>query len=166
MERRKLGARGLLLVLVPSALAMLVGGGLLMLERHGIVTLRRVPNVVVAHLHDAKGDAVALLNSDVTPGAFLLKVWSRPVWQGRVWVPARSIVLRHPEEACVVLSHGGVEVALRAPRPTAWIQLAPRGARSALEWTDFPCPPATPRKEEDVVLVVEPRHAHVSLVQG
>jgi len=82
-------------VLVLCALASLLGGGLLVGERQGVLTLRRVPSVILLPMwQDEKGETVAIVNTDVTPGSFLLICDEETTDSQQVWVPARSFVLR------------------------------------------------------------------------
>src|SRR5437762_2651336 len=91
---RRRAAKLVLLVLVPSAVALLVGGGLLLAERAGLVALRRAPSVVLLRWTEDEETrhGIAIINTDVTPGSFLLGLDDDRSF--RVWVPGRSIVVR------------------------------------------------------------------------
>jgi hypothetical protein len=116
-RRKKLLAWALIGALALLALGSVVGSLALVLERKGKVVLRRVPSVVLRNWKDEHGLAIAIVNTDTTPGSFLLGSASgvEPTiesgeqrtcgfWltegsvprgrETRVWVPARSIVLR------------------------------------------------------------------------
>jgi hypothetical protein len=95
---RSLVARGLSLVLALSALGSLAGGGTLLLERRGLIVLRRVPEIKVWRWHEASNSqTIAFLNTDVVGGAFVLC----PKWVSdangtsqHFWIPSRSLVMR------------------------------------------------------------------------
>lgn len=114
MAARRVLRNALVAALAVFALGSLVGVALLALERRGLVVLRRVPAPILMAWHDERGAAVAIVNTDTTPGSFLLEIEANthfgreesgvqfhalrgaaPIGSAtRVWVPARSIVLR------------------------------------------------------------------------
>ncbi len=126
MRRWTFGVRlGLLLVFVGAILSIL-GGGLLVLERFGIVTLRRVPNVTLVRFMacparvcgDTTGDrrlTVAVINTDVVGASFLLAPFDCSAGKNatRLWVPPRSVVLRRIAEGVTpdtMLFHGRLDL--------------------------------------------------------
>src|SRR5579871_2844601 len=78
---RKHFSRLLVVLLALAALASLAGAGALVLERRGLVVLRRVPRPIIkswaepGDVTDPFGQTptIAIVNTDTTPGAFFLE---------------------------------------------------------------------------------------------
>jgi len=145
IEARRLIATFLLVALASGALLSIVGGVVVILERRGVVTLRRVPSPALLRWTEETGDAVAMVNADATPGSFALTLRGKPGahqdWfqTRRVWIPARSIVLQtcrgfgHPFS--VSLHHGpAADPTIREQILAGPPQLAARGSRLAIWW--------------------------------
>jgi hypothetical protein len=153
----------LLLPLAIAALASLLGGGALALERRGVIRLRRAPSPIIRSWCDERGAAIAIVNTDTTAGSFLLEFEIPPKRRGggswevragfedvrgkpprgdevRVWVPGRSIVVRSDPKVddrdCLVWlhdAHGSLGV---YSDWYAW-RVAPRGSRVTLGWKPY-----------------------------
>jgi hypothetical protein len=162
---RKLASRLLLVPLVLAVLTSLAGVGALVLERRGLVILRRVPHPILKSWVEpgevtqwlAQGTTIAIVNTDTTPGSFLLRFvdrrafsesWdripmgfveaahpiSRHVDAVRVWVPARSVVLRTRERQRVTLLLDAPDHALGFFDRDHAERAFPRGKRATLDW--------------------------------
>jgi len=163
-KARTLVSRVLLGMLAVSALASLGAGGALILERRGLVTLRRVPSPIIKTWVDERGSGIAIVNTDTTPGCFWIGFAIRinistprrdPYRQSgftevrgehpdgdeeRVWVPSRSIVLRtHPrfaERSCEAWLYDvqGSVGVFGRESPERGIR---RGSRETLRWLPY-----------------------------
>ncbi len=172
---RRLLAKALLLALVSSALMLLAAGGLVLLERQGLLTLRRVPSVALfAWFEDDDTETVAFVNTDVTPGSFLLALKGSDEPESkdeRVWIPARAIVLRHYSDPAPVglptLRRSDTLEVCAERSPNVWPssdsghapRLVPRGTRVPLEWRQ-------PMKNVPWSICVLTKRPGVSLVPG
>jgi hypothetical protein len=162
---RKRVAWAVLVLLAPLSFASLVGSCALVLEREAGIPIRRAPSPIMKSWKDARGNAVAIVNTDTTPGSFLLgfeapdkprkrfpsEIIDRhgfsardglPVHGGeaRVWVPARSIVLR----ANPKLANREYTVWLYGPHGSigcfedwSFRRAVPRGTRVTLTWEPY-----------------------------
>ncbi|MBI3725610.1 hypothetical protein HY251_16910 [bacterium] len=105
---RKIAAKLVVSVLVVSALASIAGGTLLVLERRGLVTLRRMPHISAFCWYEDRSGAtvgVAVVNTDVVGGAFVFSDARNE--RLRIWIPPRSVLLRHAGWRPVSLWHTG-----------------------------------------------------------
>src|SRR5438105_1049340 len=92
--RRRRVASFLLLALSSCALACVLVASLRLLERLGVLALSRRPAVHALRFRDALGVGLAIVNSDVTSGSFLLAFDDRPAESvRRLWIPARSVLI-------------------------------------------------------------------------
>src|SRR5581483_643157 len=163
--RRRLAVWGLVALL--GALALLSALGLVAtaLERRGLIALHRQPFPILHSWTDDVGHAVAIVNTDTEPGSFLLgfEVPPEPLarapseivlrWgfledrshhpsghEVRVWVPARSIVLRTDprleDRDCTVWLYGAHESVGNFQEDDKW-RAVPLGTRTVLTWKGF-----------------------------
>src|SRR5580704_15304991 len=70
-ERRPL-VWALMVPLAVLAVASVLGAVALLLERRGAIRLRRVPSPILLGWQDERGAAIAIINTDTTPGSFFL----------------------------------------------------------------------------------------------
>jgi len=160
---RRFLARILLSIAVSSALLVLVVGALVALERQGLVVLRHVPSVTV-WLWWGDLDTIAIVNTEVTPGAFLLATdddSSALRTAERIWIPARTIVLRRRRDgAWPYICPARVREFLDVQTDGSELpQFVARGSRVPLEWS----PAAARFRTIKYRMKVEPG---VSLVPG
>jgi hypothetical protein len=161
--RRRRVPWAVIALLAVASVALLAGTGAVLLERRGLIRIRRVPSPIIKTWEDGRGGAIAIINTDITPGSFLVGfevpppkppgpyVPGRVVLRGgfiegrgrphggeaRVWVPARSIVLLWDPK----LTDPDYTVRLYGPDGSmgqfddvGYRRAVPRGTRFTLAW--------------------------------
>ena len=111
-ENPRRGRRRAALLLVSflavSALASLVTGGLVALERMGLIRLTRVPRIEAFTWREGDRRFIAAINSDVVGGAFVLSSGPRNgIESAPLWIRPRCLVIRELQGDVVALEPAG-----------------------------------------------------------